>query len=78
MLCSVRSLVTAELESKIQKYENERLLVQITGRHGRPIYGERSLKHGVFDYRHDNHWSLTIDNVDEHLVVRSMKNLSGN
>jgi len=34
------------LESKIQELNNERLLVQITGRHGRPIYGETSLKHG--------------------------------
>ena len=35
-----------ELESKIQKYERERLNVQITGHRGNRLYGETSLKEG--------------------------------
>ena len=53
------------LESTIHKHENERLLVQITGRHGRPIYGEKSLQHGspYFDEgTYKTMWSLDIDN----------------
>ena len=57
-----------ELESTVQDRDNERLLVQITGRNGRPIYGEKSLKHGNSDddiYDHDTLWSLDIDNVED-------------
>ena len=50
------------LESAIQHRDNERLLVQITGRHGRPIYGEKSLKKGR---PCDGYWSLDFYNEDD-------------
>ena len=64
------------LESTIQKHESDRLLVQITGRHGpwssdRPIYGERSLKEGrgITDfYGQDTLWLLDIDNEDDAFI----------
>ena len=59
------------LESTIQDRDNERLLVQITGRHGRPIYGETSLKYGmpwVDVLAHDTLWSLNIDNEDDAFI----------
>ena len=64
------------LESTIQKHESDRLLVQITGRHGpwssdRPIYGERSLKEGrgITDfYGQDTLWLLDIDNEDDAVI----------
>jgi len=59
------------LESTIQKHESERLLVQITGRHGRPIYGERSLKEGrgITDWTgQDILWLPDIDNEDDAVI----------
>ena len=64
------------LESTIQKHESDRLLVQITGRHGpwssdRPIYGERSLKEGrgkTDFYDQDTLWLLDIDNEDDAFI----------
>ena len=53
------------LESTIHQHESERLLVQITGRYGRPIYGEKSLKHGipqVDEHAAETLWWLAINN----------------
>jgi len=55
------------LESTIQNRDHARLLVQITGRHGRPIYGEASLQDGMptDDVNDDDTlWSL-LDLQDE-------------
>ena len=67
----------AALKSTIQDRDEERLLVQITGRHGRPIYGATSLKHGrpeldMFD--RDISWVVNIDNcicpLDEESITQ--------
>ena len=57
------------LESTLQDHDNERLLVQITGRQGHPIYGEKSLTEGravrMYHNGDDNLWFLDIQNEDE-------------
>ena len=59
------------LESTIQKHESERLLVQVTGQHGRPMYGEKSLKEGRSCINYDGNdslWSLNFDNNDDECI----------
>ena len=59
------------LEATIQDRDHERLLVQITGRDGHPIYGEKSLKHGIPKIDEDgfeNLWLLKINNEDDAII----------
>ena len=50
-----------DLESTVQDRDNERLLVQVTGHNGRPIYVEKSLKDGWL-------W-VDVDNVNNDAFI---------
>ena len=62
-----------ELKSKLMDRDNERLLVEVTGQHGLPIYYKGSMRNG--GRSGDNHWCVRLEENNAFLPLILLSDL---